>query len=282
MSISSFLAGTQTPLAAIADFIPASVASVAQPAPAATSPMSLGDFHFTAFEVPENIQHGMKQITVTHTLIGGRRVVDAMGASYDPIKWDGILLSQDAEERRDSLKRMAASGRSYTLTWGNTALDVVIEDVQFDEKSAFQIAYSISVCVLEVAVTEAAQGSALQAATTDLGNAVGVAAPTGLTGIRDGLSTVLKTAQQVRSGTAQIVGVWNGLNAAKGQIETALADANGIVGAIGSIGQIAENTSSTINDLERASFAFERLAQLGATGGYVGRAVVNVRGLTGF
>ena len=282
MSISSFLAGTQITVPAIADFVPASTGGAAQQAPTASSPMSLGDFHFTAFEVPENIQHGIKQITVTHTLIGGRRVVDAMGASYDPIKWDGILLSADAEDRRDTLKRMAASGRNYTLTWGNTALDVVIEDVQFDEKSAFQIAYAITVCVLETAVTEAVQGSALQAATTDLGNAVGVSAPTGLTGIRNSLSGVLKTAQQVRSGTAQIVGVWNGLNAAKHQIDNAMADANGVIGAIGSIGSITENTSNTINDLERASNAFERLAQLGATGGYVGRAIVNVRGLTGF
>ena len=280
MSVSSFLNGITLPVAAITNLVPISQVIPEEAAPA-TSPISLGDFHFTAFEGPEKIKTGMKQTLAVHTLIGGRRVVDAMGASYDPIQWQGILLSSDAEARRDVLNRMAASGRSYTLTWGNTALDVVIEGVTFEEKSAFEINYTISVVVLEVAVSETAQGSALQAASADLASAVNVPTADGLTGIRDSLSTILKTAQQVRSGVGQVVGVWNGLTQAKRQIDGALDDANGIIGAIGAIGGITENTSAVLNDLDKASIAFERMAKLGATGGYVGRAVNNVRFLTG-
>jgi len=43
--------------------------------------VNLGAFQFALFEIPEKIHWGGSQRTAVHELVGGKRVIDAMGRS---------------------------------------------------------------------------------------------------------------------------------------------------------------------------------------------------------
>jgi hypothetical protein len=58
--------------------------------------LTLGGVPFQDFEVPEQIRFGGSQRLAVHELIGGGRVVDALGDDAGEISFSGIFSSSDA------------------------------------------------------------------------------------------------------------------------------------------------------------------------------------------
>jgi hypothetical protein len=53
--------------------------------------LTLGDFTFARYEIPERIPFGGDQQLNVHKLVGGVRVIDALGADPMPIEWSGFF-----------------------------------------------------------------------------------------------------------------------------------------------------------------------------------------------
>lgn len=53
--------------------------------------VNLGSVQFANFEIPSSISWGGSQRIAKHELVGGQRVLDAMGRSDRPLAWSGLF-----------------------------------------------------------------------------------------------------------------------------------------------------------------------------------------------
>ena len=111
------------------------------------APVTLGNFAFFAWEVPERIRWGGEQALNVHELPNNGRVVDLLGNRDHPIEWDGVFLGADAKARVRTLKAMEEAGGPYDLFWNGSLLSVASFQLDVDEGFA-QIRYRISCVVL--------------------------------------------------------------------------------------------------------------------------------------
>lgn len=113
----------------------------------------LGDFEFARFEIPERIQFGGDQKLVTHELVGGQRVVDAMGRSDMPLEWSGVFMGQNALERARYLDGLRVAGKELLLTWSEFSYFVVVQSFRCTFERAYKLPYSITCLVVENATS---------------------------------------------------------------------------------------------------------------------------------
>lgn len=107
------------------------------------------DFVFTEMEIPDHITFGGKQKLTVHELVGGARVVDAMGRSDMPLQWSGYLLGQKALRRARFLDYLRTSGKQVMLTWSELFFMVVVEDFSADFERYYNLPYRISFTVVQ-------------------------------------------------------------------------------------------------------------------------------------
>jgi hypothetical protein len=112
------------------------------------APLALGDIVFSDFEIPEHFVVGGKQKLVIHSLPGGGRVVDAMGADDAPIRWSGVFSGQQAAERVRMLERLRRSGARLILAWDAWRYMVVVQTFEAEVSSNWWIPYNIQLCVI--------------------------------------------------------------------------------------------------------------------------------------
>lgn len=110
----------------------------------ADTTLNLGNFQFARFEIPESIKWGGSQRTTEHELVGGQRVVDAMGRSDSPLAWSGLFRGANATERARQLDTMRAQGVAQKLTWGQFSYVVIVKEFEADYERFYQIPYRIS------------------------------------------------------------------------------------------------------------------------------------------
>lgn len=121
------------------------LASAAQ-ALAGGGAVTLGSFTFQDTEVPEQMPYGGQQRLAVQKMIGGDRQINTLGLDKDDIKWSGIMRSSDRESRAKQLLGMMASGKTFSLAWGQEHEQVVISSFQ-PVVEAFWISYTITCCV---------------------------------------------------------------------------------------------------------------------------------------
>lgn len=113
----------------------------------------LGDFIFARFEIPEKIGFGGDQKLVVHELVGGQRVVDAMGRSDAPLEWSGILTGPSALERARYLDNLRVAGKELLLTWSEFSYFVIVQSFRCSFERAYKLPYSITCIVVEDATS---------------------------------------------------------------------------------------------------------------------------------
>lgn len=106
--------------------------------------LTIGDFEFDGFEIPDEIPTPTRQALKVHRKVGGKKTVDAMGAFVDAISWSGRFRGPDADDRRDQVNAMAIAGQQLPLTWGSRAFTVVIEVFTPGHRGNDEIPYSIT------------------------------------------------------------------------------------------------------------------------------------------
>lgn len=156
----------------------------------------LGDFEFARFEIPERIPFGGDQKLVTHELVGGQRVVDAMGRSDMPLEWSGVFMGQNALERARYLDNLRVAGKELLLTWSEFSYFVVVQSFRCTFERSYKLPYSITCLVVENAtspVTVVASPGMDEALRDDMTRAGALGASIG-DGALSGLLATLDTA----------------------------------------------------------------------------------------
>lgn len=106
--------------------------------------LTLDGFVFKDFEVPEAISFGGSQSLSIKRLIGGERVIDAMGSDDRPLEWSGRFRGSDAVSRALQLDAKRRAGRAVSLTWGELSFQVIVARFEPVYQQAFEVPYSIS------------------------------------------------------------------------------------------------------------------------------------------
>jgi hypothetical protein len=107
----------------------------------------LGPIAFQGFEIPERINFGGKQTHHIHKLIGGQRVIDAMGQDPDEIQWKGRFRGAGALTRARAVDALRASGAEVTLSWGGLFFFVIVSHFSAEYERFYEIPYEIECCV---------------------------------------------------------------------------------------------------------------------------------------
>lgn len=110
--------------------------------------VSIGDFVFDKWEIPEHIEWGGAQRLTVHKLVGGVRVIDVMGEDHSDISWSGIFLSPDASERADQLDKMRIAGEVVELIFAGRYYLVVISNFRADQRKGWHVPYTITCSVM--------------------------------------------------------------------------------------------------------------------------------------
>jgi len=222
--------------------------------------LTLGGVPFQDMEVPEKISFGGKQRVAVQNLIGGGRVVVALGLDDGEISFTGIFSGADAVARAQELDAARALGAQLPLVWGGFFYTVVIERFAAEYRKAALIPFSITCLVvsdpLAAAVNAVAPLASLVAG--DLAAALGLSGQAGVS--LQGVSAAGLT------GFAAVRGALSGGVAAMGaSVNSAASGLNGAVTA-----------DMGVAALGRLGAVSAQLAAAAAMQGYVGRAAANL------
>jgi hypothetical protein len=222
--------------------------------------ITLGAVTFQDFEVPEKIALGGAQRVAVHQLIGGGRVVDALGDAPAQIDFSGIFSGEDAAARAQILDAATAAGAQLPLFWDSFFYTVIIGVFSANYEKPWWIPFTISCVVVIDPVAEVA--SAISSVTTLIGNDIASAvslAP------QAGVSLALGGAPSLAGlGSAQAV-VSSGMAAANVALTSGVGLLNGAIDAPAAIGGLAQVVSTS-----------GQLAALSGMTGYINRAATNM------
>ncbi len=218
--------------------------------------LNLGGMAFDDFEVPGRMLFGGAQQLAVHRLIGGMRVIDAMGRDDAAVRWSGVFSGGDAGTRARMLDAMRAAGAMLSLTWDAFCYNVVIERLELDFRNPWWIPYHVSCAV----VVDTAQN--VVARFVDLAGS-----------IADDLTSASSFTDVATAITA--ISVPDALTRGNGDYEAATVALSNVQGALTQgIGSAQGALGST--DLATVVSASGTLAQLCAARGYVGRSAANL------
>lgn len=254
--------------------------------------ITIGGIGLSDMEVPEKLTWGGQQQLAVHRLIGGQRVIDAMGPDDRTLDWSGLLRGSNAVARARQLDALRTSGQQQTLVWADFNYAVVVQNFEADyTKQGYRVPYRIS-CAIVPSPPSPPQPTAMQAITADIGNAIGVP------NLPDTVSSVMAAAQttiQYASAAAAVVGAVTGGSSAFVAISGALGSATGALDAAGAVssaalsgmsaltaagGNIIGGTDalSGIAALTAAGSATQTEAAVNTASGYIDRASDNLAG----
>lgn len=104
----------------------------------------LGGVSFSGFEIPNQINFGGKHNVTVHELIGGNRVLDAMGSKPDQITWSGRFRGRSAISRAQAIDEMRIGGAEIGLSWLNLFRTVVVVGFVARTEKAYEVSYDIT------------------------------------------------------------------------------------------------------------------------------------------
>jgi hypothetical protein len=110
--------------------------------------LTLGPITFADFEIPQKLPFGGSQMLVVKKLVGGDRVIDAMGRDDGEKQWAGQFRGPLAETRARQLDFLRIQGQPLLLAWSTLRFLVVIDKYEAVFEQPFEIPYSISCTVL--------------------------------------------------------------------------------------------------------------------------------------
>lgn len=220
----------------------------------------LGDVSFQDMEVPEAISFGGKQRLATQNVIGGGRVVEALGVDDGEISFEGIFSGADAALRAQMLDIARAQGEQLPMLWRGFYYNVVIADFIAEYRKPNLIPFSVRCVVVN---DPQADGARFDVRASDL-VASDIAAALNLS-VQAGFPAGLMMAQNVAALGAVQTSIGAGLNASGAVLDEAAATLNGAITpviGIKALGQMSESAG--------------RLAGISGMAGYVNRAVLNL------
>jgi hypothetical protein len=242
----------------------------------AAGPVVLGSFAFQDFEVPETIALPVRQAVAVHRLIGGGRVLDAMGVDYGDIAWSGVMLGSGAESRAQSLKALADAGQAVALTWGTWNFAVLPHWISLREGYQ-RVGYAIRCAVIRD------DSSAPEQMALDLGASLAGDIGAAIAGGGEGVAGTLQDVQAalqligpISPGSAAVGAAWDAVAGAQGMVSSMQAVAAAQVAGVGGRAAGLSTPVATMTDLASAATQTGRLAQGAAASAYLGRMAANL------
>lgn len=251
--------------------------------------LRLGDFIFGRGEVPESISFGAAQQLHVHTLVGGGRVIDAMGAVPQRQEWSGWFTGPQALARARFLKRLTEAGEPLPLRYGEFAYTVVIANFSAEFRAGANLPYAIALEVVSdhgAATASVSRPGLTQVITQDLIGAAAYAQDAGDGGLIAAVAevAVAATASETAATPAAMPSLLPPIAIAQArarQQDIVASEQISAVGAlaasdIGSDPVNPETVSRFSGSLVAAAAAAQRSCQLHATIQLLGRAAVNL------
>jgi hypothetical protein len=181
----------------------------------ADTTLTLGDFTFQGWEIPERIPFGGEQDLAVQKLIGGARVIDATGWQPHDLTWSGRFQGKGALARARLLEGLFRAGKPLTCSWSELSYLVVPHNFTADFERFYQLPYSLTLTVVKPLATAAPKQAAAKS-------------------LNDQVKADMTTAQALAAKIAN-----NPLSAAMGTLNT----------AISKVSSFANAAQSTINSV---------------------------------
>ena len=258
--------------------------------------LKLGTFQFLDTEIPERITFGGSQRLAVHDLVGGARVIDAMGPSEEPLAWSGLFRGPNAQPRARYIDTLRRIGKPLTLTWSGLSYQVIIEKFRPDFERFYQIPYSISCEVvqnLNAPVKSAPPPSIDQAIARDMKTASGLVGLLGNTGISSAFAAVQSAIGAVstfaNAAKSVINSVLQPIAAMQQQVTQLIASTNNALQLTTTLGGVlpynpvsisAFNLTSQINSFNSLPTLINLNTVMGRIGTNVGTVAPNVQTVT--
>ena len=246
--------------------------------------MTLGDFTFQAQEIPEVIPFGLEQRMSVKKLVGGKRVIDAIGVDPIPLRWSGRFFGPNSLERARRLKAFCEAGLPLDLTWGVIVYSVVVKsfvgDYRFNE-----IPYTIECEVLEDRGTTPPQDATPGINglfNADLAAAQIQAAQVNQPVLNSSMATLSAAASAVPdfsiASLAQLAPVQSALAGAQTAVSTLQATNDSVLTAAGTLGGLLPGAqiSKSVSGLTSCLSAATSQGPLVALQGLLGRISFNI------
>lgn len=247
--------------------------------------LKLGDFVFERNEIPESIVFGGEQALVVHRLVGGTKIVDAMGDYTGPISWSGWLEGQEALSRARQLTAMRAAGVALVLEWSELAFAVVIREFEPDFHRFYKIPYRITCEVVEdltlstagfgdFSIDDLISGDMLAA--TEYADTIGDSTLSGLMSAAgsavDAVNSFANAAQSTLNSVLQPIA------AVRNQVSTMIASVNNTLVNVTTLGGILPNNpiAQQVQKISGQIVAAQQLPVLVAMDRTVGRVQMNI------
>jgi hypothetical protein len=253
-------------------------------------------FEFSGFEIPEVLPFGGEQALGIQKLLGGARVIDAMGADDAPLSWSGRFRGPSASSRATYLDAKRRAGRPMTLAWADFNYTVFIQSFVADYQRDWEIPYRISCVVVQDnrnPNTTLQQPTVDQMVNEDLQGAMGYAddCPLGtLSSVITPVQTAIGSLQSAISVAGPLlnnVPGLNSVNAALGLAQvatgTALTAINTGLSFYSTLGGQIPGASilTNIAAMTASTTLMAQLACMQATSAYLVRMGVNIAGAVG-
>jgi hypothetical protein len=255
-----------------------------------TTRVTLGDLTFAYMEVPESIPFGGEQRLTVHELVGGVRVVDAMGRSDMPLEWTGYFLGDTALERARYLDTQRVSGQALLLTWSELRYRVVIQKFEASFERPYQVPYRISCVVVEDQtgpVMTVEQPSVDDLMAGDMGLVSGFGSLIGdgpLSGLIGTLGTAIRTVSSFANAAQSTINtVIAPIQAVQGRVGLLIASASNTISNVGTLGGLLPNSpiSQSVAALSQQVSSFGQLSPLYGLQDTLGRMNANLGSVAG-
>ena len=247
--------------------------------------LKLGDFAFGRYEIPEQITFGGDQQLAVHQLVGGARVVDAMGRSDMPLAWSGIFLGENARDRARYLDNLRTTGLPLRLEWDQLAYQVVVSHFEADFQRFYKLPYRIACTVvadLATPTTTIAYVGVDQALSDDMATANAMGAGIGdspLSSLLSTLNTAISNVSNFAKATqATINSVVAPIAAVQSRVNVLIASSANVLNTVTTLGGIVPNNpiAQQASNLTNQVTAMQQLPQLYNLNAVVGRMSDNL------
>lgn len=234
----------------------------------------LGPIVFQEFEVPARINLGGLQRVAVHRLVGGARVIDALGRDDAEIQFAGVFSGRDATLRARAVDELRALGTPLPLSWDVFYYTVILTRFDADYRNGWWIPFRIACTVLrdEAAVLIDTAFSLAGSAISDIAAASSWASGTGID--LGPAQTALSAPNASVRGASDYVGAQASLGAAQGAVSQSIDSAGLALSGAGLDSTLSP--AAGISGLEVAVSSAQQLASLATIRGYVGRAAINL------
>ena len=203
----------------------------------------LGDFTFQDMEIPESLPFGGDQRLSVKKLVGGVRVIDALGTDPRPLEWNGYFFptqtGQSALDRALTLQQMKDAAQPIALSWDELYLMVYIRSFEPDYRFA-RIPYKIVCEVLQdltAPVYADAGPDADDLINGDLDSANTLTASTGdstLSGLMGSVSTAVSNVKTfVGASLSTVASVLQPIHQAVSYVQSAMGNVDTILASVG-------------------------------------------------